>query len=130
MELPDADSVVPTELQCDIQPGALRQRYSVQWRQILNDSYVFIADERMFNLTLNVNSSQNRSKYQCGVTIDHDGSNIRSYEGVLITIVTRSGGMHNIILLWTIHNNIIYLMTEVVCLSSAHLQIPIMLLLK
>ena len=30
VELPDADSVVPTELQCDIQPGALRQRYSVQ----------------------------------------------------------------------------------------------------
>ena len=34
VEIPD--SVVPTELQCDIQPGALRQRYSVQWRQILN----------------------------------------------------------------------------------------------
>ena len=31
VELPDDDSTVFTVLQCDIQPGALRQRYSVQW---------------------------------------------------------------------------------------------------
>ena len=92
MELPDADSVVPTELQCDIQPGALRQRYCIQW---LNDSYI-IAIEGMFNLTLNVSSSLNDSQYQCEVTIDHDGTidNIRNYDGVLTNITTR--GMYNL----------------------------------
>ena len=94
MELPDADSVVRTELQCDIQPGALRQRYFVQWRQIFSDSYI-IANERMFNLTLNVSSSQNGSQHQCQVTIDHDGSIIRSYDGVLTTLVTSTAlGMY------------------------------------
>ena len=93
MELPDADSVVPTELQCDIQPGALRQRYSVQWKQIFNDSSYIIVNEGMFNLTLNVSSSLNGSQYQCEVTIDHDGTivQIQSYDGVLITLVITTG---------------------------------------
>ena len=83
VELPDADSVVPTELQCDIQPGALRQRYSVQWKQ----------NKGMFNLTLNVSSSLNGSQYQCEVTIDHDNSSvqIQSYDDVLITLVITTG---------------------------------------
>ena len=71
VDLPDADSVVATELQCDLQPGALRQKYSLQWRQLLHDSYVLIAEERSFNLTLNVNYSLNGLQYQCKVTIDH-----------------------------------------------------------
>ena len=91
MELPDADSVVPTELQCDIQPGALRQRYSVQWKQIFNDSSYIIVNEGMFKLALNVNSSLNGSQYQCKVTIDHDGTIVRNYDGVLTTIVTTTG---------------------------------------
>ena len=94
MELPDADSVVSTELQCDIQPGALRQRYSVLWNQIFNDSYATVVSQDMFNLTLNVSSRLNGSQYQCEVTIDHDGSNTRNYEGVLVTLITdaRGGG--------------------------------------
>ena len=91
MELPDADSVVPTELQCDIQPGALRQRYSVQWKQIFNESSYIIVNEGMFKLTLNVSSSLNGSQYQCEVTIDHDGTIVQTYDGVLITLVTTAG---------------------------------------
>ena len=115
MELPDADSVVSTELQCDIQPGALRQRYSVQWKQILNENSYIIANEGMFNLTLNVNSSLNGSQYQCEVTIDHDGSNIRSYDSVLTTLVTTTGNMYNVFL---------NLFCDGSCMpiSSAHLQ--------
>ena len=94
VELPNADSVVSTELQCDIQPGALRQRYSVQWRQMsFNESYIVIENEGNFNLTLNVSSSLNGSQYQCEVTVNHDGSNIRDYDGVLITLVTVIEGM-------------------------------------
>ena len=93
MELPDADSVVSTELQCDIQPGALRQRYSVQWRQIFNDNSYIIANEGIFKLTLNVNSSLNGSQYQCEVTIDHDGTIVRDYDGVLTTLVTTTGSI-------------------------------------
>ena len=99
MELPDADSVVSTELQCDIQLGALRQRYSVQWKQI----YIIVI-EGMFNLTLNVSSSLNGSQYQCRVTIDHDGTivQIQSYDGVLITLVITTGmwSMHNLLLIF------------------------------
>ena len=95
MELPDADSVVPTELQCDIQPGALRQRYSVQWKHIFEDIYI-IANKGMFNLTLNISSSQNGSQYQCRVTIDHDGTILQDYDGVLTTIVTLGMCMYNL----------------------------------
>ena len=87
VELPDADSVVSTELQCDIQPGALRHRYSVQWRQLLHDNYVLIAEERSFNLTLNVNYSLNGLQYQCKVTIDHDGSITQDYYGVMTALI-------------------------------------------
>ena len=87
MELPDADSVASTELQCDIQPGALRQRYSVQWNQILQNGSFVLVDEDMFNLTLNVSSSLNGSQYQCEVTINHDGLTIRTYTAGRIVIL-------------------------------------------
>ena len=91
VELPDDDSSVSTELQCDIQPGALRQRYSVQWVQIINSSYINVAGG-MFNLTLNVSSSTNGSLYQCCVTINHNGSGQTSiYKGRYIEVLTTEG---------------------------------------
>ena len=95
MELPDDDSSVSTELQCDIQPGAMRQRYSVQWVQIINSTDInFVGD--MFNLTLNVSSSTNGSLYQCRVTIYHNGSGLMSiYKGRLIVVITTEGIMIN-----------------------------------
>ena len=90
VELPDDDSSVSTELQCDIQPGAMRQRYSVHWVQIVNSSDIFVGD--MFNLTLNVNSSTNGSLYQCHVTINHNGSGLTSiYKGRYIVVITTEG---------------------------------------
>ena len=91
VELPDDDSSVSTELQCDIQPGAMRQRYSVLWLQIFNTSYIYIAGD-MFNLTLTVSSSTNGSLYQCYVGINHNSSGLASiYEGRLIEVITTEG---------------------------------------
>ena len=93
VELPDDDSTVSTELQCDIQPGAMRQRYSVQWIQTFNTFNINI-DGDMFNLTLTVSSSTNGSQYQCNVTIDHDGNGTTgTYEGQLNTAVIMLKGI-------------------------------------
>ena len=90
MELPDADSTVSTELECDIQPGALTQRYSVQWKQLQHNDTFYIIDDECYNLSLSVNSSANGSQYQCEVTIDHDGEGVNmTYDGSTITIITR-----------------------------------------
>ena len=87
MYLPSADSEVPTELQCDIQPGALAQRYSVQWRRrSQNGNYIDVYAE-LFNITLNVNSGLNGSQYQCEVTINHDGSLNRTYYSGVVTLL-------------------------------------------
>ena len=93
VKLPDIDSTVPTELKCDIQPGALKQRYSVQWiitiggfRYILfnNGSAV-----DTFNVTLSVSSYDDGTQYQCEVTIQHDDMGLtRLYEGGKIFIAT------------------------------------------
>ena len=91
VELPDAAHTISTELQCDIQPGALRQRYSVQWVQVSN--HAISVDT--FNLKLSVNSSTNGSQYQCYVTIDHDGNGTTmTYEGRLNTVVITLNGMY------------------------------------
>ena len=89
VELPNMDSTMAVELICDIQPGALRQRYSVNWMYTPpNSSYIFTVGNE-FNLTQNITYLSNDSNYQCRVTIDHDGKgNISSYEGRYITIVT------------------------------------------
>ena len=87
VELPDADSVVSTELQCDIQPGALRQKYSAQWRQLKHNDNTTI--DYTFNLTLHISSSQNGSKYQCEVTIHHDNIHNETYAGAVIIILTK-----------------------------------------
>lgn len=86
VELPDADSVVSIELQCDIQPGALRKRYSIQWIATFpNTSFVFEKD--IFDLSLIVRSSLNGSQYHCEVTIDHDGNGVTmTYKGRIVTI--------------------------------------------
>ena len=92
VELPDDDSSVSTELQCDIQPGALRQRYSVQWIQVFMSSDMNIARD-MFNLKLTVNSSTSGSLYQCCITINHNDANglTSNYKGRLIEVITTEG---------------------------------------
>ena len=90
--LPSDDSEVSTELQCDIQPGALAQRYSVQWRRLCqNENFSDVPmNAELFNLTLNVTSGLNGSQYQCEVTINHDGSLSRTYNGSRNTILISS----------------------------------------
>ena len=84
VELSDSDSTVSTVLECDIKPGALTQRYSVQWFQVSPIHTGSISS--MFNLTLSVNSSFDGNVYQCGVTVDHDGHHSVTYTGKNFTI--------------------------------------------
>ena len=83
------DSEVSTELQCDIQPGALAQRYSVQWRRLYQSGHSVLLDAHVFSLVLNITSCQDGSQYQCEVTINHDGSLSRTYNGSLIILVIK-----------------------------------------
>ena len=66
VELPDENSIVSAELECDIQPGALRERCSVQWKQLQHTDTFY---NNSFHVSL---ISVNGSQYQCEVTIDHD----------------------------------------------------------
>ena len=84
VELSDSDSTVSTVLECDIKPGALTQRYSVQWFQVSSIHTGSISS--MFNLNLSVNSSFDGIFYQCEVTVDHDGYNYITYTGKNFTI--------------------------------------------
>jgi len=88
--LPSADSEVPTELQCDIQPGALAQRYSVQWRRLYQSGHSVLLDVHVFSLMLNATSGLDGSQYQCEVTINHDGSLSKTYNGSRNTILISS----------------------------------------
>ena len=90
---PSANSIVSTKLHCDIQPGSLRQRYSVQWIvSFTNNNSDILVDLHMFNLTLSVSSSTNGSQYQCHVTIDHDGNGTTmTYEGRNIVVIISEG---------------------------------------
>ena len=69
------------ELQCGIQPGALIEKYNVEWTSDSNSSHVLGVSN--FNLSLNVTAALNGTSYQCIVTIDHDGSDLheRNYSG-------------------------------------------------
>lgn len=91
VELPNDNSIVSTVLVCDIQPGALIQRYSVQWKQLLQDDTSHIINVDSFNLSLSVNSSLNGSQYRCEVTIDHNGAVSRTYEGRTKILIIRRG---------------------------------------
>ena len=86
INLPDAESTVSTLLECDIQPGALAQSYSVQWFRVIQNVSIVHEGEMRFELTLNVTISLNRSQHMCVVTVNHDGNISRSYSGAIITI--------------------------------------------
>ena len=103
---------------CDIEPGALLQRYSVQWfRQFpgvtemlvyegegfsprdpdfsvdLDSMPHYIGEER-FELTLNVTSSLNGSQHLCVVTVNHDGTLNQTYPGGIVTLRTTGIKLH------------------------------------
>ena len=80
--------IVSTVLGCDIKPGALVQRYSVQWLQITRNSTAISNNiSSSFNLTLSVNTSVSISLvYQCEVTVNHDGNISATYTGTLMIV--------------------------------------------
>ena len=85
------DSTVMTELVCDIQPGALIQRYSVQW---LNSTSYIVGNT--FNVTVNISASSEGETYHCTVFIDHNGQGlILSYSGrhIIIATTTPNSGL-------------------------------------
>ena len=79
-------------LHCDIQPGALRDRYSIEWRALQHNNTFYIISVDSYHLFLSVNASLNGSQYQCEVTIDHDGIGVSmTYEGSTVTVITVDG---------------------------------------
>ena len=90
VELPDSDTEVSIVLECDINPGALVQRYSVQWVQLAPKYTVY--NSSMFNFTLSVNGSIEVLRYQCEVTVHHDGTISSTFSGThFIVEVTVQG---------------------------------------
>lgn len=87
-----ASGTVPTQLACDIRPGAARQSYSLQWFRLNSGgsfSSVVGGINEDFSLTLHISSSSNNAVYMCTVTINHDGTgNAIPYDGARITIRT------------------------------------------
>ena len=112
VELPDDDSIVSTELQCAIQPGAMRQRYSVQWVKVFNTFHINITGG-MFNLILSVSSSTNGSLYRCYVTINHNDANglTSIYKGRLIKVITTKG-----------NDQLTTLSLQLYCFAPLHMQ--------
>ena len=75
-----------TELECGIKPGVLRQRYSVAWYQIYPTRKHLARVNEEFSLTIDVTVAANGSRYQCEVTINHNGSLLRTYTSSYISL--------------------------------------------
>ena len=87
---------VSTQFDCDIQPGAATESYSIAWFQLNSNGSFSPITEGInlgnFSLTLQVNLSHNNTVYQCRVSIDHDGvgtgDSPMPYNGAEITLYT------------------------------------------
>ena len=92
--LVQASGAVSTQFNCDIQPGAAPESYSIAWFRLNSDgSFTRIMEGinlETFSLTLQVNLSHNNTVYQCRVSIDHDGTGDSpvEYDGAEITLYT------------------------------------------
>ena len=82
--LPDQTRSREIELSCAIRPGALRDRYSVQWIQANPN---IIIDTNQFELLQSINASS-QLQYNCEVTIQHSTAVERVYNGPRINIQT------------------------------------------
>ena len=83
-----------TELECGIAAGTLRERYSVEWYRTHPTRRRLSGVGSEFSVTLNVTVAANGSRYQCEVTINHNGSLLRTYTSPSITLtVTLPGGL-------------------------------------
>ena len=76
------------ELSCKIQPGALEEKYHVEWIELkLYTNFSLSLNASTFNMTLNVTAALNGAEYQCRVTIDHNGTEIEVYNGGIFKFV-------------------------------------------
>ena len=76
--------VVMFNLSCGIQPGALRERYRVTWKQYFADSDAVIIHSTMtsFNVTLNLTLGDGPEvTYGCDVKVSHDATHNITYQG-------------------------------------------------
>ena len=80
-------------LSCDIRPGALSNRYSVQWLEYSPEQSIFLPlDANTFDIDISASYGQSSlvtPRYQCKVIIEHrndtqDG--VRDYSGPIIRL--------------------------------------------
>lgn len=91
------NEVVSHELQCGIQPGALMEKYSVKWKKISSTNSFSVLSISQFNHSVNVSLDMNGISYQCDVTIDHDGTHQRSYNGGNFKFHVTKGQLYSLI---------------------------------
>lgn len=80
-------------LTCDIQPGAVAERYEIVWFRLNFDGgFRRISEgisQETFSLTLQLDLINSNENYRCTVYIDHDGvSTITAYDGANIALYT------------------------------------------
>ena len=74
-------------LSCAIRPGAMTDRYSVTWKQILPFGSLLLLSANTQNITVDVNSTNATiSTYQCNVIIQHSSDVSVSYFPPPVTI--------------------------------------------
>ena len=83
---PTPDSVRDIMLSCPIRPGALIEKYSVQWRPMLPD-FVTI-NSTAFDISVKFRPVIS-SQYRCTVTIDHFNGIVVNYHGPQIAVFTQ-----------------------------------------
>ena len=92
--LPDQTNSREIELSCAIRPGALKDRYSVQWIQ--TDPPPIIDINQFTILILRSIDSVSSAVYQCRVTIAHSIRVTREYPGPRINIQTRGENVKHV----------------------------------
>ena len=87
-------------LSCAIRPGAMTDRYSVTWKQILPFGSPHLLSANTQNITVDVNSTNATiSTYQCNVIIQHSSDVSVSYFPPPVTIVNNTTACHMLIIL-------------------------------
>ena len=87
VELPLTNATEEIDLQCGIQPGALVQRYSVEWKAISNQTRFIRLSVNTFHLFLNVTEKMIGMSYQCDVKVNHDDHFEYTYHGGIFNLL-------------------------------------------
>ena len=82
-----SSAVANIDIACAIQPGALPEKYSVHWTQVIDDGDPLLLNEVSFNISQHV-SPQNPTTFMCKVTIEHMTNLSANYTGPEMTVHT------------------------------------------